>query len=150
MNTISVWRLLAVVGFVLIVINPAAAQQATTSQASIDHDLFTYFYNDPQTARLLGFLERNEKRAQGWEPFPPVAGFFAVVFGRHSDWIDRLIPAHPDPRTAVAIAAALRLSGCQSGHHRQHSAVGLAAIDGNLRSNAGDQDLIQFPRGVHS
>ena len=33
----------------------------------------------------------------------------------------------------------------QQGDHRQHSAVGLAAADGYLRSTAGDSDLLQVP-----
>jgi hypothetical protein len=67
--------------------------------------------DDPRPERLVGFLERYETGVRGAEAFPPVAGFFAVVFRRHADWIDRLIPAHFDARTAETIAAALRLSG---------------------------------------
>lgn len=70
-----------------------------------------HFYADPQPARLVGFLERYEKRAQGWQPFPPLVGFLAVVFREQPDWIGRLIPDQFDSRTAVAVAAALRLSG---------------------------------------
>ena len=92
----------------------ARAQQATAARPTGDDDLFLHFYNDPQPARLLGFLERYAKRAQSWNAFPPVVGFFAVVFRRHPDWIERLIPDHPDSRTAVAIAAALRLSGTRA------------------------------------
>jgi hypothetical protein len=40
-----------------------------------------------------------------------VAGFFAVVFQRHPDWIDRLAPARFGPKTAATLFAALRLSG---------------------------------------
>jgi len=89
----------------------ARAQQATAARPTADEDLFLHFYNDPQPARLVGFLDRYAKRAQIWNAFPPVVGFFAIVFRQHPDWIDRLIPDHPDARTAMAIAAALHLSG---------------------------------------
>jgi hypothetical protein len=35
----------------------AHAQQAIASQTAIDDNLFAHFYDDPQPARLVGFLE---------------------------------------------------------------------------------------------
>jgi hypothetical protein len=106
----AIWRLLAVLGWIVVVTNSAMSQQAVGPPAA-EEDLLTYFYKDPQPARLAGFLERYEKAAPSWNSFPPLVGFFAVVFRRSPDWTDRLIPAHPDGRTAMAIAAALQLSG---------------------------------------
>src|SRR5712692_3367889 len=133
--------LLAVFGFASMVINPAASQQVTASQAATDDDLFTHFYNNPQPARLLGLLERYQKRAQSWNAFPPLAGFFAVVFRRHPDWIDRLIPDHPDSRTAVAITAALRLSGQSATQPSLQSRLADAGADASLRAELADLPL---------
>jgi len=111
----------------------ARAQPATPSEIAKDNDVFTYFYSNPQPERLVGFLERFQHRAQGWNGFPPVAGFFAVVFRQHSDWIDRLVPDHPDTRTAVAMAAALRLSGLPQTEPNLQSRLSAAGADPTLR-----------------
>jgi hypothetical protein len=135
MNTISIWRLLPlVVGLVFILNHPAVAQPARTSQDSIDDDLFVHFYNDPRPERLLGFLDRYGKRAPSWNAFPPAVGFFAVVFRRHPDWIDRLVPAHFDARTAEAIVAALRLSGQSAVGQSLKSRIAEAGSDATLKA----------------
>jgi hypothetical protein len=76
-------------------------------------ELSTFFYKNPRPERLVGFLEAYARRAppEKWDPYPPVAGLLAFVFKAHPDWIDRLLPAQLDPKTAPTIAAALRLSG---------------------------------------
>jgi hypothetical protein len=112
----------------------AGAQPAVPPEIAKDNDAFTFFYSNPQPARLVGFLERYQQRAQGWNGFPPVAGFFAVVFRQNSDWIGRLVPDHPDTRTAVAIAAALRLSGLPQIEPSLQSRLSAAGADPILRA----------------
>jgi hypothetical protein len=96
------------VAFVLLALGPAAAQPA---KAPPRDDLLTYFYKDPRSERLVGFLENYELSHEKWEAYPPLAGFFAVVFQRHPDWIDRLVPARFGPKVGTTLFAALRLSG---------------------------------------
>jgi hypothetical protein len=125
----AVWKLLAVLGWIAVAINPAMSQHAAGSKAADEvQDLFTYFYKDPKPARLVGFLDKYEKVAPGWEAFPPIVGFLAVVFRQSPDWTDKLIPADPDGRMATAIAAALRLAG-------------QAKIEPRLQSNSPDPRL---------
>src|SRR5262249_54215692 len=106
--------------------------RAQATEAATDNDTFSHFYADPRPARLLGFLDRYQKRAPSWNAFPPVAGFFAIVFQRHSDWIDRLVPEHPDSRTATAILGALRLSGLPSIEPNLRSRLSAAGADPTL------------------
>ena len=75
--------------------------------------LISYFYTDPRLERLFGFIEGFEAAAgkENWGAYPPLAGFFAVVFSSHPDQIERLLPARLDPKSATAVATALRLSG---------------------------------------
>jgi hypothetical protein len=98
-------------GLIFMMVTSASTQQMTARQPSADESLMMYFYNDPQPARLVGFLERYQSSAPNWAAFPPVAGFLAVVFRRYPNWIGKLIPNQPDSRTAVAVDAALQLSG---------------------------------------
>jgi hypothetical protein len=110
------------------------ARAQPQSQLPLDDDLFLHFYNNPKPARLVGFLERYQERAPSWNAFPPVTGFFAVVFRRNLDWIDRLVPDHPDSRTAVAINAALRLSGQPAITPNLQSRLATAGADARLRA----------------
>jgi hypothetical protein len=84
-------------------------------------DLVTYFYKDPRPERLLGRTADLAGATPSWIAYPPLVGFFAVVFHAHPDWIDRLMPDRLDPRMAETIAAALRVSG-------------QSVKDGNLRA----------------
>lgn len=86
-----------------------AAQEAPTNK-SADEDVMMFFYRDPRPERLLGFLERFDKEDYSWASHPPLAGFFGAVFGRHPEWIDRLVPAAPSGRLAETLRAAVRLS----------------------------------------
>jgi hypothetical protein len=95
----------------------ASAQviQPSGKTADADDDLFLYYYKNPQPERLVGFLERYSSKASSvalpWSAFPPAVGFFAVVFREHPEWIERLLPSHFDARSALAVDAALELSG---------------------------------------
>ena len=102
---------------VVMLLGEVHAQPVNPSGPASDSDLFAHFYSDPRPARLVGFLERLQTRAPTWDAFPPVAGFFAIVFRSHSDWIEKLVPDHPDSRTAVAIVSALRLAGVPIGQN---------------------------------
>jgi hypothetical protein len=134
-------RLLGLMGLFVLVVTPAATQQADAPQFSADERLLMYFYTDPRPVRLVGFLEGYEKKAQGWKPFPPVAGFLAIVFRQSPDWIGKLIPDQPDSRTAVAIAAALRLSGQAAIEDSLRSRLANAGADVSLRAELANLPL---------
>lgn len=87
----------------------AAAQQVSPPSSKTD-DTFTYFYRDPRPERLVGWFDAYGKEHPDWEAYPPVAGFFAVVFAAQPGWIERLVPAQLNARQAETISAALRLS----------------------------------------
>jgi hypothetical protein len=89
---------------------PAATQAVETPEQAANNDLFMNYYRDPRPERLVGFLERYAKNAN-WMAFPPAVGLFAVVFREHPGWTERLIPSDLDATHAVAIGAALQLSG---------------------------------------
>jgi hypothetical protein len=134
-------RLLTLVGLFVLVVTPASTQPAAAPQPSAEERLMMHFYTDPQPMRLVGFLERYEKKAQGWQPFPPVAGFLAIVFRQQPDWIGKLIPDQPDSRTAVAIAAALRLSGEPAIEPSLQSRLANAGADPSLRAELANLPL---------
>ena len=104
-------RLVGVVGISILLLNPVVGQQSQTPG-----DLFLNFYKDPRPNRLIGFFDALDRplASQKWEAYPPVVGFFAVVFRKHPDLIEQLIPAKNHPQTADALAAALLLSGNQA------------------------------------
>jgi hypothetical protein len=86
----------------------ALAQQA---QQDADADLMRYFYKDPRPSRLLGFVERyqNKPAAQRPEAYVPLVGFLAAVCRSHPGEFESLTPTDPNPRTAAAVSAAVRL-----------------------------------------
>jgi hypothetical protein len=96
----------------LLIVNVANAQQAQAPPESIREPVL-YFYKDPRPERLVGFVQMFASQAppDRWDPYPPIAGLLAFVFRANPDWIDRLIPAQLDAKTAPTIAAALRLAG---------------------------------------
>lgn len=116
----------------------ATAQVAQPSEQSADNDLFLYYYKNPQPDRLVGFLERYGKSASSWNAFPPVVGFLAVVFREHPEWIDRLIPAHLDARSAMAIDAALQLSGNSAVRQALQSRLAEPGSDTTLKGELGN------------
>jgi hypothetical protein len=120
----------------------AAAQVAPPSEQTADNDLFLYYYKNPRPERLVGFLERYGRYAgsseRSWNAFPPVVGFFAVVFREHPEWIDRLIPSHLDARSAVAIDAALQLSGNSAVRQALQKRFAETGSDMTLKGELGD------------
>jgi hypothetical protein len=96
----------------------AAAQPQM--QAAPGDTLLTTFYKDPRPERLLGFFDQlhTMPAAQTWEAYPPVAGFYAFVFRRFPDDVEKLIPQAPDAKAAETLAAALRLSGNSAEYER--------------------------------
>jgi hypothetical protein len=115
---------------VLATLGPAAAQPAAAPQRP--GDLLPYFYKDPCPERLVGYLEAHEARHPKWDAYPPVAGFFAVIFRAHPDWIERLAPQRFGPKTAATLAAALRLSGQAGNAPGLRSRLASAAPDPKL------------------
>ncbi|MBS0538188.1 MAG: hypothetical protein JSR47_05505 [Proteobacteria bacterium] len=82
---------------------PAAAQKKSTSP-------LTYFYLDPKPEKLVGFLDSYAKNPTDWMAYPPMVGFYAIVFRQFPDWVDRLSPSVFDSKTAVTVAVAYKLS----------------------------------------
>lgn len=113
----------AIVGlFALLVATlPGQAQQGSAQPSSprqspapnADHELLTYFYKDPRPERLTGFLARFQETPVAEQPqaFPALTGFFAAICVAHPDKFPRMVPADLKPKTAAAIAAAVRLCG---------------------------------------
>ncbi|MDB5488269.1 MAG: hypothetical protein JWQ58_1984 [Reyranella sp.] len=89
----------------------AAAQQASPPPSNGESDVFTYYYRDPRPERLVGLFDAFGKKQQDWLAYPPIAGFFAVVFAAQPGWIEKLVPAQLNASQAATIAAALQLSG---------------------------------------
>jgi hypothetical protein len=87
---------------------PCRAQPASPTSAEA---VIMHFYSDPRPERLVGYFELYERGAHSWIAFPPLVGFYAVVFRGHPDWIDRLTPAKPSPSGAATLASSLRLAG---------------------------------------
>lgn len=86
-----------------------AAEEAPTQQGA-DEDVLAFFYRDPKPERLVGFLDGYDKIAANWESYPPIVGFFGVIFGRYPEWIDQLVPVRLSGRLAEALRASFRLS----------------------------------------
>ena len=124
---------------------PALAQQdlSTTPQQRADSDLLTFFYKDPRPQRLVGFLDKAENTYTNWNAFPPFAGFFAVVFRAHPDWIERLVPANINSRAAPTISAALQLAGQPAISQSLQSRLANAASDQRL-----SQELANLPARI--
>jgi len=100
-------RAICIVAFMLGAAGPSSAQPAAEA------DPLVYFYKDPRPDRLVGLLESTGRRPkfQNWQAYPPLAGFFAVIFAADPASIDKLVPQSLDPMLVEALAAALQLSG---------------------------------------
>lgn len=104
-------RVVLLAAALLAIATPAVAQRA--NQAPIParpDDPVTHFYEDPKPEKLAGLLDKARQSQAPWEMFPPLAGFYAALFNRHPDWIDKLLPQTFDARTADTITAAWRLA----------------------------------------
>ena len=110
----------------------AAASGAIAQNRS--RDVLTYFYEEPKPERLVGYLDEYAIKYADWIAYPPVAGFFAVTFRRYPDWIDRLLPATFNPKTADTIAAAMQLSGRAPVPQALQTRLSKAGHDAQLRS----------------
>ena len=119
--------LLLVLALLLPVLAPAAAQKASTSP-------LTYFYLDPKPKKLEGFLDGFANRPQDWAAYPPMVGFFAVVFRRFPDWTERLSPMTFDGKTAVTVAYAYKLSGLPPMPAALHDRLFATQPDGRLQA----------------
>ena len=112
---------------ILLAPTSAAAQQGLESR-------FTYYYKDPRPERLIGFFDDYQKLPAAQQPgaYPPVAGFFAIIFRGHPEQIDKLIPARLNPKSAETLAAALRLSGNQAAADKFQARLKATGHDGEL------------------
>ncbi len=122
----------AVMNTILVATGPTLAQQSP-SPPDPAHELLTYFYKDPRPERLVGFFEKftSSTPPGKWDAYPPVAGFFAIVFRSHPAWTERLVPARLDPKTADTVSAALRLS----------NRVGSESLQARIREAGSDERL---------
>jgi hypothetical protein len=97
----------------------AAAQQQQGPQAAPGDPLLGTFYKDPRPERLVGFLDRLQASPTlDGNAYPLIAGFYAAVFRRYPDDIEKLIPQSLDAKTAETVSAALRLSGNRAMHQK--------------------------------
>jgi hypothetical protein len=108
-KTMSRWARGAIVIALLSLFGPAVAQQ----RLSPSQELITYYYKDPRPERLVGYFETfgDLAASQKWNAYPPITGFFAVVFRDNPAWIERLMPPELNALNTEALRAALQLSG---------------------------------------
>lgn len=101
-----------------------------------DEELFMNFYKDPKPDRLVGLIDRHEtpQTPKHWNSYPAQVGFYAVVFRTHPDRIERLLPARFNPRSALAVQAALQLSGQQALIAKLQTRLDEAGSDATLKS----------------
>lgn len=111
MKVLGLIKLLALLVAIDLGTPAAAMAQPASPSASKADDVITYYFGDPRPERLVGVLDAFGKRHQDWVAYPPVAGFFAVVFATQPGWIEKLVPAQLDARLATTITAALQLAG---------------------------------------
>lgn len=118
-------------GLLLLAGSPAVAQAAKVPAS--DESVLTTFYKDPRPERLVGFLERFGT-GRDWSAYPPLVGFFAVIFRAHPDWIDQFVPARPAGKLADTIAAALQSSGQDRRAQSFRSRAGDIGADARLQA----------------
>lgn len=119
--------LLLALGLLFAALAPATAQNASNSP-------FTSFYLDPKPEKLVGFLDGYAQRPQDWAAYPPMVGFFAVVFRQFPDWVERLSPKTFDGKTAVTVAYAYKLSGLPPMPAALHDRLFATQPDGRLQA----------------
>jgi hypothetical protein len=108
-------RFLAVISLLVMATLPQAQAQrfSTTEPFPNSSPIISRFQDDVRQGRLDGYLQARVAAPEDWSDYPVLAGFFAAIFQRHPDWIDRLLPARFDAKTADTVALAFRLSGQQ-------------------------------------
>jgi hypothetical protein len=134
MRAISICKIIAVIVALVLTMGVSDAGQVNqTPEQAADSDLFLNYYKNPRPERLVGFLDRYAKNTD-WSAFPPIVGFFAVIFREHPDWIERLMPAHFDASSAEAVDAALLLSGSSALRQRLRSHLDQPGSDARLKN----------------
>jgi hypothetical protein len=115
---------------------------------SVDALMMSY-YKDPRPERLTGFFAEFQKlpNAKNWNVYPPLAGFFAIIFRADPGQSKKLFVAPMSNSSAEAFAAALQLSAnpsnkamadriraslSQNGMHDQKLAAELANLPDRL------------------
>jgi len=128
---------------------PSARAIAQPVQGTSVDVLIMSYYKDPRPERLTGFFAEFQKlpNAGNWIAYPPLAGFFAVVFRADPNQGRKLFVAPMSSSSAEAFAAALQLSGnpsnkamadriraslTQNGMHDQKLAAELANLPDRL------------------
>ena len=118
---------------------PALGQRANQAPLPpIPNDPVTHFYEDPRPEKLAGLLDTARTNRAPWEFYPPLVGFYAALFERHPEWIDKLLPETFDGRLADTIAAAWRLSGRPPMAQSLRSRVDAAGHDPALQTQLAD------------
>lgn len=132
-------RLAAAVWVSILFLSSVAAQQPRAPSPT--DELLLFFYKDPRPERLVGLLDNYESSlppsmpdSQRWQAYPPAVGLLAVVFRKHPDQIEQLIPAKMSPRVADALAAALLLSGNQALAKKLQPKFDQAGSDATLKA----------------
>jgi len=131
-------RLARAVWISIVLLSSAAAQQP---QPSATEELLLFFYRDPRPERLTALIDEYEASlpasmpdSRRWEAYPPIVGLLAIVFRKHPDRIEQLIPAKISPRAADALAAALLLSGNQALAKKLQPRFDQAGSDATLKA----------------
>ena len=111
----------------------AFGQQAETKSLG---DLFKSFYQDPRPERLVGFIDKWQSAPAGanWIAYPPLAGFLAIVFRTHPDWIEKLVPPTLNRKTATTLITALHLASNPAVPSDLQSRFLAAGIDDKLNA----------------
>lgn len=111
-----------------------AAPLQTAFAQGAEEELLQTFYRDPRPERLNGFFERYAAAAPNWTAFPPAVGFYAVVFRKNPDWVERLMPASLNAKSADAVDAALALAGNDSARQKLRPRLDEAGHDPSLQA----------------
>ncbi|MHC4052989.1 hypothetical protein [Bradyrhizobium sp. 25ACV] len=135
MKSASILRAIAIVAAQCLTAGILLAPPPQTAFAQgADEELLQSFYSNPRPERLNGFLERYAAAAPDWTAFPPAVGFYAVVFRKYPDWIERLLPPRLNARSADAIDAALKLAGNESARQKLKPRLDEAGHDPKLQA----------------
>lgn len=135
MKIASVLRAITIIIVQSAIAGALLAGQAHTAFAQIvEQEPFLTFYSDPRPERLNAFFEKYAAAATDWNAFPPMVGFYAAVFRKYPDWIERLLPARLNARSADTIDAALKLAGNESARRKLKARLEGAGHDPSLQA----------------